>query len=161
MLRSAAKAGPVWMHLHTPLKSLRENDHHPIESRRDSWKVLEPWTRIRAEDRESWEGSACDSIRLRFSRPYGTFRLSYLYPGLRPGLSSAVPAGLDGMMVVLMQTLKPYPSGFSFWGRSFFGDLSSGSRERDRLMGFARRFSAQVSGFPARGASNICACGFH
>ncbi len=28
------------------------------------------------------------------SRPCGTFRLSNLYPGLRPGLSSAVPAGL-------------------------------------------------------------------
>jgi hypothetical protein len=28
------------------------------------------------------------------SRPFGTFRLSNLYPGLRPGLSSAVPAGL-------------------------------------------------------------------
>src|SRR5216684_3628976 len=28
------------------------------------------------------------------SRPFGTFPLSNLYPGLRPGLSSAVPAGL-------------------------------------------------------------------
>src|ERR1700730_11642552 len=28
------------------------------------------------------------------SRPYGTFRHSNLYPGLRPGLSSAVPSGL-------------------------------------------------------------------
>src|SRR5882757_6941244 len=28
------------------------------------------------------------------SRPCGTFRLSNLYPGLRPGLSSAVPTGL-------------------------------------------------------------------
>jgi hypothetical protein len=29
------------------------------------------------------------------SRPYGTFRVSNLYPGLPPGLSSAVPAGLS------------------------------------------------------------------
>jgi hypothetical protein len=28
-------------------------------------------------------------------------------PGLRPGLSSAVPPGLDLVMVVLTQTLKP------------------------------------------------------
>jgi hypothetical protein len=28
-------------------------------------------------------------------------------PGLRPGLSSAVPAGLDSAMVVLPQPLKP------------------------------------------------------
>jgi hypothetical protein len=28
-------------------------------------------------------------------------------PGLRPGLSSAVPPGLDFVMVVLTQTLKP------------------------------------------------------
>jgi prevent-host-death family protein len=33
-------------------------------------------------------------IRVTSSRPYGTFRLSNVYPGLRPGLSSAVPAGL-------------------------------------------------------------------
>src|ERR1700733_3629381 len=39
-----------------------------------------------------------------FSRPYGTFRVSNLYPGLRPGLSSAVPAGLGFVMLVL-----PYP----------------------------------------------------
>src|ERR1700730_4311922 len=30
----------------------------------------------------------------KLSRPYGTFRLAILYRGLRPGLSSAVPAGL-------------------------------------------------------------------
>jgi hypothetical protein len=35
-----------------------------------------------------------DRLRVTFSRPYGTCRLSNLYPGLRPGLSSAVPAGL-------------------------------------------------------------------
>jgi hypothetical protein len=35
-----------------------------------------------------------DRLRDTSSRPYGTFRLSNLYPGLRPGLSSAVPAGL-------------------------------------------------------------------
>jgi hypothetical protein len=35
-----------------------------------------------------------DCLRVTCSRPYGTFRLSNLYPGLRPGLSSAVPAGL-------------------------------------------------------------------
>jgi hypothetical protein len=33
-------------------------------------------------------------LRVGFSRPYGTFRVSNLYPGLRPGLSSAVPTGL-------------------------------------------------------------------
>ena len=52
--------------------------HHwnMIESRRDDWKIA---------------GIAPRPIS---SRPYGTFRLSNLYPGLRPGLSSAVPAGL-------------------------------------------------------------------
>jgi hypothetical protein len=45
-------------------------------------KVIETWSWVRGADRAS------------FSRPYGTFRLSNLYPGLRPGLSSAVPAGL-------------------------------------------------------------------
>jgi len=35
-----------------------------------------------------------DRLRVTSSRPYGTFRPSNLYPGLRPGLSSAVPAGL-------------------------------------------------------------------
>src|SRR6266702_8709166 len=41
------------------------------------------------------------------SRPCGTFRISNLYPGLRPGLSSAVPAGLILQSMVLTQTLKP------------------------------------------------------
>src|SRR5216683_3490342 len=36
------------------------------------------------------------------SRPYGTFRLSNLYPGLRPGLSSAVPPGLDWPNVMFL-----------------------------------------------------------
>jgi hypothetical protein len=40
-------------------------------------------------DRRLW-----DRLGVASSRPYGTFRLSNLYPGLRPGLSSAVPAGL-------------------------------------------------------------------
>jgi hypothetical protein len=35
-----------------------------------------------------------DCLRIISSRPYGTFRLSNFYPGLRPGLSSAVPPGL-------------------------------------------------------------------
>src|SRR5450631_3435506 len=35
-----------------------------------------------------------DRLWVTSSRPYGTFRLLNLYPGLRPGLSSAVPAGL-------------------------------------------------------------------
>ena len=34
-------------------------------------------------------------VRATASRPYGTFRRSNPYPGLRPGLSSAVPAGLS------------------------------------------------------------------
>ena len=40
------------------------------------------------------------------SRPYGTFRLSNFYPGLRPGLNSAVPAGLNFMPVGLTQGLR-------------------------------------------------------
>jgi hypothetical protein len=36
-----------------------------------------------------------------FSRPYGTCHLSNFYPGLRPGLRSAVPAGL------ILQLLPP------------------------------------------------------
>jgi hypothetical protein len=33
--------------------------------------------------------------------------MAHANPGLRPGLSSAVPPGLDFVMVVLTQTLKP------------------------------------------------------
>jgi hypothetical protein len=44
------------------------------------------------------------------SRPCGTFRLLNLYPGLRPGLSSAVPPGLILQSLVLTQTLKPVPT---------------------------------------------------
>ena len=40
------------------------------------------------------DASAWDCLWVTTSRPYGTVRLSNLYPGLRPGLSSAVPAGL-------------------------------------------------------------------
>src|ERR1700740_2401773 len=39
-------------------------------------------------------GNAWD-CPVTFSRPFGTCRFSNLYPGLRPGLSSAVPAGLN------------------------------------------------------------------
>jgi hypothetical protein len=38
------------------------------------------------------------------SRPCGTFHLSNLYPGLRPGLSSAVPAGLIWQSLVLLES---------------------------------------------------------
>jgi hypothetical protein len=44
---------------------------------------------------------------LSFSRPYGTFRLSNFNPGLRPGLSSAVPSGLSFEILVLTRTPKP------------------------------------------------------
>jgi hypothetical protein len=40
------------------------------------------------------DGSALGAPPGNSSRPYGTYRLSNLYPGLRPGLGSAVPAGL-------------------------------------------------------------------
>jgi len=40
------------------------------------------------------------------SRPYGTCRPSNFYPGLRPGLNSAVPTGLDNEVVVVTPTLK-------------------------------------------------------
>ena len=70
-------------------------------------------------------------------------------------------AGPDGMMVVLMQTLKSYPSGFSS-GKKFFSEiLSSGSVRERSFDGLRPSFSAHVSGFPARSATNICVCGFH
>jgi tetratricopeptide (TPR) repeat protein len=48
-----------------------------------------------------------DLLRVTSSRPYGTFRLLNFYPGLRPGLSSAVPAGLSLEKEVFTHTLKP------------------------------------------------------
>jgi hypothetical protein len=42
-----------------------------------------------------------------FSRPCGTGLAGHLHPGLRPGLFSAVPAGLNSTPAVLTQTLKP------------------------------------------------------
>jgi hypothetical protein len=36
-------------------------------------------------------------LQVTASRPYGTFRPSNFCPGLRPGLNSAVPAGLDSL----------------------------------------------------------------
>jgi hypothetical protein len=74
-------------------------------------KVNETWSWIRGADREF---STAEYFEMEvpgvasgyFSRPYGTFRLSNLYPGLRPGLSSAVPTGLDIEMVVLTQGLS-------------------------------------------------------
>ena len=52
-----------------------------------------------------------DRLRVTSSRPYGTFRLSNLYPGLRPGLSSAVPAGLRLQLVDSQadSSLEPKP----------------------------------------------------
>jgi hypothetical protein len=82
--------GQLWLNLaqdavlgwHAPLKSPAGTTE----------KVIETWSWIRGFEMEvpgiaSGEGVTC-------SRPYGTFRLSNLYPGLRSGLSSAVPAGL-------------------------------------------------------------------
>ena len=43
---------------------------------------------------EYFEMEAPGLLPVTFSRPYGTFRPSNLYPGLRPGLRSAGPAGL-------------------------------------------------------------------
>ena len=45
-----------------------------------------------------------DCLRITSSRPYGTLRLLNFYPGLRPGLSSAVPPGLDSVMAVPTQS---------------------------------------------------------
>src|ERR1700722_17572602 len=42
--------------------------------------------------RSQWKGYR---LQVTSSRPYGTFRHSDPCPGLRPGLSSAVPTGLD------------------------------------------------------------------
>jgi hypothetical protein len=120
------------------LKSLRENDHHEIESRRDGLNLLNlaqdavlgwdarwkspagttgsfverfSWILERTGNSHSPEyliGSAWDCLRVSFSRPYGTFRLSHLHPGPRPGLSSAVPAGLILQSVGShAHTLKP------------------------------------------------------
>jgi hypothetical protein len=58
-----------------------------------------------------------DRLGVTFSRPYGTFRLSDLYPGLRPGLSSAVPAGLIAIARcshALSRTYLPVPSALFF-----------------------------------------------
>jgi hypothetical protein len=84
--------------------------HAPLKSPAGTTeKVIETWSWIRAADRKfsaaEYLGSAWDCLRVTFSRPYGTFRLSNLYPGLRPGLSSAVPTGLDFAMLVLVQGL--------------------------------------------------------
>jgi hypothetical protein len=53
------------------------------------------------------DGSAWDCLQATSSRPYGTFRLSNLYPGLRPGLSSAVPAGLILQSLGSQARLRP------------------------------------------------------
>src|SRR5258707_1011391 len=44
-------------------------------------------------------------LQVASSRPCGTFRFSHFYPGLRPGLSSAVPAAII-LQLVLTRTLK-------------------------------------------------------
>jgi hypothetical protein len=51
-----------------------------------------------------------DSVLATFSRPCGTGLAGNLHPGLRPGLLSAVPSGLNSTQAVLMQTLKPSPA---------------------------------------------------
>src|SRR5882757_4760170 len=66
------------------------------------------------------------------SRPCGTFRLSNLYPGLRPGLSSAVPSGLILRSMVLTQTLKPVPTSRQAPGCAL-GSEGSSSRKYRRL----------------------------
>src|ERR1700733_3028021 len=47
-----------------------------------------------------------------FSRPYGTDRGVNLYPGLRPGLLSAVPSGLNSEREVLRHPLKAHTVAF-------------------------------------------------
>ena len=67
-----------------------------VLSSRSGWGIL---------DREKFR-----DVRLASSRPCGTFRLSNLYPGLRPGLSSTVPVELILHSLALTQTLKPVPT---------------------------------------------------
>jgi hypothetical protein len=105
--------------------------HAPMEkSRRDDWKVVMSsfWISGRGAgilNLEYFEirvpGIASEQF---FSRPYGTFRLPNLYPGLRPGLGSAVPVRqaqgrLYGTHFAIArfptQTLKPSSVG-AFYG---------------------------------------------
>src|ERR1700726_1366151 len=60
-----------------------------------------------SQSRNICDASAWDSFWVTSSRPYGTVRLSNLYPGRRPGLSSAVPAGLILPSVGSHAHLKP------------------------------------------------------
>ena len=46
------------------------------------------------------------TMRHGFSRPFGTYRYFDVYPGLRPGLSSAVPSGLARRVEVVYSGLK-------------------------------------------------------
>jgi hypothetical protein len=48
----------------------------------------------------------CDRLRVTSNRPYGTFRLSNLYPGLRPGLISGI---VDSVALILLDKLVPRP----------------------------------------------------
>src|ERR1700722_16692580 len=44
------------------------------------------------------------TVRHTFSRPFGTTRSCQVYPGLRPGLFSDVPSGLNGNRKARLET---------------------------------------------------------
>jgi hypothetical protein len=73
-----------------------------------------------SQSRNILDGSVLGILKVTASRPYGTFRPSNLNPGLRPGLSSAVPAGLI-LPSVLTHTL---------WAPRY---VPSGAKARDIL----------------------------
>ena len=78
---------------------------------RQSW-VCATQTKSPVGTTESYPGIIAPVI---FSRPYGTPRAFKSYPGLRPGLHSAVPAGLSPGS---HETLKPVPFNRSLFSRA-------------------------------------------
>jgi hypothetical protein len=69
--------------------------------------------RFNHEDDEVWRVPRLASWE-RFSRPYGTRLAPNLYPALRAGLSSAVPAGL----ITIRFEGRSDPAGlFALWGK--------------------------------------------
>jgi hypothetical protein len=79
-----------------------------------------------------------DSLQVTSSRPYGTLRSSNFYPGLRPGLNSAVPAGLI-LQSVLTHTLE---------AQSSFSPLCATAIDRNRLHKLRRVLGNANTGFP-------------
>ena len=67
-------------------------------------KVIETWSLNPGSESGILNREAFREVRATSSRPYGTFHFSNLYPGLRPGLRSAVPAGLS----FAIESLGPY-----------------------------------------------------